>query len=251
VSLTRRPRWLRPRAVGDRVLALAARRPLPGRQNPRQDAIWAEDHGSPPGPGHRRPAPGWSHRHHRSHPMGQSLHGPAVHHPRPHFMILKRPTRYPGPSSSPCDPLVSPARVLPCQLLNQHREPGIGRRPADPVGIGPVPRTNHRCQRSSVSGVTSRLIRSDCGSSQAKGGEYRPAGRVQLGLGYWPGLCALDLTGCRLWPALAAAAARRYTRPLHLVRPRCRPWLRFRATTDPERLGFAPVPRGRETSVGP
>jgi hypothetical protein len=37
------------------------------------------------------------------------------------------------------DPLISPAWVFPRQLLNQHREAGVGLRPAAPVRIGPVP----------------------------------------------------------------------------------------------------------------
>ena len=32
-----------------------------------------------------------THRCHRSHPMGQPVNGPAIRHPRPHLMILKRP----------------------------------------------------------------------------------------------------------------------------------------------------------------
>ena len=40
------------------------------------------DRGTPPG---RTP------RHHRSHPMGRTLHGPALYHPRAHIMILERP----------------------------------------------------------------------------------------------------------------------------------------------------------------
>jgi hypothetical protein len=37
------------------------------------------------------------------------------------------------------DPLVSPARVLPRHLLDQHCEPGIDRRPAAAMRIGPPP----------------------------------------------------------------------------------------------------------------
>ena len=46
---------------------------------------------APAQPGHLRPAPVRPHRCHRSHPMGRPVHGPALHHPRPHIMILKRP----------------------------------------------------------------------------------------------------------------------------------------------------------------
>jgi hypothetical protein len=62
------------------------RHPLPGRQIPGQNPIWAKDHGSPAQPGHQRLAAGRAHRHHRSHPMGQPVHGPAIHHPRPHLI---------------------------------------------------------------------------------------------------------------------------------------------------------------------
>jgi hypothetical protein len=43
-------------------------------------------------PGHLRPAPVRTHRHHRGHPMGQPV-GSAIRHPRPYFMVLKRPWR--------------------------------------------------------------------------------------------------------------------------------------------------------------
>jgi hypothetical protein len=36
-------------------------------------------------------------------------------------------------------PLVSPARVLPRQLLDQHRDLDVDRRTATPAGIGPAP----------------------------------------------------------------------------------------------------------------
>ncbi len=36
-----------------------------------------------------------THRCHRSHPMGQPVNGPAIRHPRSHFMILKRPCSSP------------------------------------------------------------------------------------------------------------------------------------------------------------
>jgi predicted transposase YbfD/YdcC len=41
-------------------------------------------------PRHRRPPPGRAARHHRSHPLGQPVHGPALYHPRTHIMALKR-----------------------------------------------------------------------------------------------------------------------------------------------------------------
>src|SRR5437763_402796 len=47
----------------------------------------------PTQPRHQRPTPGRSHRHHRSHPKGGPQHDQAIHHPRPHRMMLKRPWR--------------------------------------------------------------------------------------------------------------------------------------------------------------
>ena len=87
----RRPGRLRPGAVVDRVSALDPRHALPGRQIPGQNPIRAKDHGRPAQSRHRSPAPGRTHRRHRSHPMGRTLHGPALHHPRTHIMILERP----------------------------------------------------------------------------------------------------------------------------------------------------------------
>ena len=43
-------------------------------------------------------------------------------------------------------------------------------------------RTSRQCQRSSVSGVTSRFIRSGLGSRQAKTASTGPVGPVQLRL---------------------------------------------------------------------
>jgi uncharacterized membrane protein len=37
------------------------------------------------------PAPIRTNRYHRSYPMGWTIHGPTICHPRSHFMILKRP----------------------------------------------------------------------------------------------------------------------------------------------------------------
>ena len=42
-------------------------------QNPKRP----KNHGCSPQPRHRGPPPGRTHRHHRSHPMGRTLHGPA------------------------------------------------------------------------------------------------------------------------------------------------------------------------------
>jgi len=82
-----------------RVPALAPRHPLPRGQfsHPRQ--IRATGHGRAQEPRNRRPAPGRTARHHRSHPLGQPLHQPALHHPRTHIMILKRPWRAWFPAS--------------------------------------------------------------------------------------------------------------------------------------------------------
>jgi len=45
----------------------------------------------PSGSRHRSPPPGRTPQHYRSHPLGQSLHRPAIHRPRTHIMILERP----------------------------------------------------------------------------------------------------------------------------------------------------------------
>ncbi len=42
-------------------------------------------------PGYLCPPPVRTRRRHRSHPLSRPVHGPAVRHPRPHLMILKRP----------------------------------------------------------------------------------------------------------------------------------------------------------------
>jgi predicted transposase YbfD/YdcC len=65
--------------------------PLPRRQLHRPHPLRATRHGHPQKPRRRSPAPGRTARHHRSHPLGQSQHGPALHHSRTHFMIFKRP----------------------------------------------------------------------------------------------------------------------------------------------------------------
>src|SRR5258708_18826874 len=79
--------------MGHRVLALAPRHPLPRRPVPGPYPVRATGHGHPKEPRRRSPAPGRTPRHHRSHPMGQPQHGPALHHSRIHIMILKRPCR--------------------------------------------------------------------------------------------------------------------------------------------------------------
>jgi hypothetical protein len=65
-----------------------------------RDTLYREDqstsapapgHGRVPQPRHRSPAPGRAARHHRSHPLGQPPHGPALHYPRTHIVILERP----------------------------------------------------------------------------------------------------------------------------------------------------------------
>ena len=44
-----------------------------------------------PQPRHRRSPPGRPHRYHRSHPIGRTLHGPALHRPWANNMILEWP----------------------------------------------------------------------------------------------------------------------------------------------------------------
>ncbi len=65
------------------------RHPLPGRSVPGPHPLRAAGHGRAQEPRHRRPPPGRAARHHRSHPLGLPVHGPALHHPRTHIMVLK------------------------------------------------------------------------------------------------------------------------------------------------------------------
>jgi hypothetical protein len=58
--------------------------------------------------------PGRTRRHHRSHSVGQSPRGPAVHHPRTHDMILKQPCRRPTERAT---------RELPWPRRWCHRQP--------------------------------------------------------------------------------------------------------------------------------
>ena len=67
------------------------RLPLPRGQIPGQDQKRAKDHGGSAQPRDRRPPPGRTPGHHRSHPMGRTLHGQALYYPRAHIMILERP----------------------------------------------------------------------------------------------------------------------------------------------------------------
>jgi predicted transposase YbfD/YdcC len=56
-----------------------------------QNPEWPPSHGCSPQPRNRGTPNGRTHRHHRSHPMGRTLHGPPIYHPRTHIMILERP----------------------------------------------------------------------------------------------------------------------------------------------------------------
>jgi hypothetical protein len=51
--------------------------------------------------------------------------------------MVDAPTRWPSFSSSPLDPLVSPAVVLGGELFDERGDLGVGRRPSRPVGVGP------------------------------------------------------------------------------------------------------------------
>ena len=73
------------------------RHPLPGRSVPGPHPLRAAGHGRAQEPRRRRPPPGRAARHHRSHRLGQPVHGPALHHPRTHIMVVKRRGR-PGPT---------------------------------------------------------------------------------------------------------------------------------------------------------
>ncbi len=67
------------------------RHPLPRRPLHHPHPIRATRHGHPQKPRRRSPPPGRTPRHHRSHPLGQPQHEPALHDPRAHVMILKQP----------------------------------------------------------------------------------------------------------------------------------------------------------------
>ena len=81
----------RPGAVVDRVSSLAARHPVPRGQIQGQNPKWPQSHGCSPQPRNRGTPNGRTHRRHRSHPIGRTLHGPPIHHPRTRIMILERP----------------------------------------------------------------------------------------------------------------------------------------------------------------
>ena len=87
----RRPGPLRPGAMVDRVPALAARHLVSRGQIHGQNPLRAQSHGCSPQPRHRGTPHGRTRRRHRSHPMGRTFHGPPIHHPRTHIMILERP----------------------------------------------------------------------------------------------------------------------------------------------------------------
>lgn len=70
---------------------LDPRHPPPGGQIPDQNPIRTRNHGRAPQPGDRSPPTGWTHRYHRSHPMGSTPYEPALHHSRTYIMILERP----------------------------------------------------------------------------------------------------------------------------------------------------------------
>src|SRR5260370_11770302 len=67
------------------------RHPVPRGQIQGQNPKWPQSHGCSPQPRNRRTPNGRTHRRHRSHPMGRTLHGPPIHHPRAHIMVLERP----------------------------------------------------------------------------------------------------------------------------------------------------------------
>ncbi len=73
------------------VFALAPRHSVSRGQIARQNPFRAQGHGCSPQPRNRGTPHGRTHRRHRSHPMGRTLHGPPIHHPRAHIMILERP----------------------------------------------------------------------------------------------------------------------------------------------------------------
>ena len=50
--------------------------------------LLATGHGHPEEPRRRSPPPGRAARHHRSHPLGQPQHGPALHHSWTHITII-------------------------------------------------------------------------------------------------------------------------------------------------------------------
>jgi hypothetical protein len=59
--------------------------------------------------------------------------------PLQHAPYRRCPDPVPQAEQLTLNPLVPPARVLSCHLLDQHCDPGIDRRPAAAAGIGPPP----------------------------------------------------------------------------------------------------------------
>lgn len=84
-------RGLQPGPLGYRIAALDQRHLLPRRRQPSPYPKRTPRPSLHAQPRHQRPPPGRTLRHHRSHPLGQPQHDQALHHPRPHIMILKRP----------------------------------------------------------------------------------------------------------------------------------------------------------------
>ena len=83
------------------------------------------------------------------------------------------------------DRLVAPARVLPRHLPGQRRDRRVHGRPSVRARIAPVPADQLPVQRSSVTGVTSRLVRSVL-AAIGPGRRAPPVGPAQPGPGVLP-----------------------------------------------------------------
>ena len=99
---------------------------------------------------------------------------------------VEAPTRMPEAEQLALDPLVAPARVLPRHLLDQHREPGIDRRPAAAVGIGPPPADQPPVPAQQRVRRHQPAHPQRPGEQPGQGGEHRPVGPVQLRLRVLP-----------------------------------------------------------------
>src|SRR6266496_4163235 len=90
-----------------------------------------------------------------------------------------------GGFNSPWILLVAPARVLPRHLPGQRRDRRVHGRPSVRARIAPVPADQLPVKRSSVTGVTSRLVRSVL-AAIGPGRRAPPVGPAQPGPGVLP-----------------------------------------------------------------
>ncbi|WP_433229033.1 ISAs1 family transposase [Actinomadura formosensis] len=115
-------------------------------------------------PGHRRPTPGRTYRHHRSHPLGLPQHDQALHYPRPHLTdlgtaVTPPPTRTATSATRPT--WTPPARQRwtgrATSLLRGHERPACGPRacsrkagPRTETSSSPAPCARAGCPTSAA-----------------------------------------------------------------------------------------------------